>query len=287
MPELPDLLYIRDYLNHPLKDRTITGVRIKQPVILRTTLDEPFEQTLHGRRIEKVRIHGPFIHMLLSRNHHLIINLMLSGRIQHQCPGERAEGNLCCSIDLDDGTSLNICDNKLMAKVYSSSSDQLGQIPRFNEQGIDVLSDTFTADAFLSLTSQHGRMQVRVFVNDQTLLSAIGNAYADEVLFDARIHPKSLLAHLDRTQLMALYSSIKHVIRWGTEEVRKAGAPIQTRVRDHMQVRNRKGQPCRRCGTTIRREGVRGHDVFFCPRCQPPTRSHFLDWRKIDTDGHT
>jgi formamidopyrimidine-DNA glycosylase len=287
MPELPDLLYIRDYLHPRLKDRTITAVRIRQPVILRTTLDEPFERTLSGRRIEEVRIRGPFIHLLLSVNHHLIINLMLSGRIQHQRPGERVEGYLCCSIDLDDGTSLNICDSKLMAKVYSSSGDQFGQIPRFNEQGIDVLSDTFTADAFSSLASRHRRKQVRVFINDQTILSAIGNAYADEVLFDARIHPKSLVAHLDRTQLDALYSSIVHVLRWGAEEVRKAAGPIQTKVRDHMRVRNRKGQPCPRCGTTIRREGVRGHDVFFCPRCQPPTRFHFLDWRNIDTDRQT
>lgn len=287
MPELPDLLYIRDYLESSLKSRTVTGVRIKQPVILRTTLDEPFERTLPGRRIEEVRIHGPFLHLLLSLNHHLIINLMLSGRMQHQRPGEKVEGYLCCSIDLDDGTSLNICDSKLMAKAYSSSGDQLGQIPRFNTQGIDVLSDTFTADIFSTLASQNRRKQVRVFINDQTILSAIGNAYADEILFDARIHPKSLVAHLDRRQLDALHASIMHILRWGAEEVRKAALPIQTKVRDHLRVRNRKGRPCQRCGTTIRREGVRGHDVFFCPRCQPPTRSHFLDWRNIDTDPQT
>jgi formamidopyrimidine-DNA glycosylase len=284
MPELPDLLYIRDYLRPRLIDRTITGVRIKQPVILRTTLDEAFEKTLPGRRIEDVCIRGPFIHLLLSLNHHLIINLMLSGRMQHQRPGKKVAGYLCCSVDLDDGTSLNICDNNLMAKVYSSSGDRLGRIPRFNEQGIDVLSETFTADAFSALASKHRRKQVRVFINDQTILSAIGNAYADEVLFDARIHPKSLVAHLDRPRLDALHTSIVNVLRWGAEEVRKAGAPIQTRVRDHMRVRNRKDQPCPRCGATIRREGVHGHDVFFCPRCQPPTRSHFLDWRRVDTD---
>jgi formamidopyrimidine-DNA glycosylase len=66
---------------------------------------------------------------------------------------------------------------------------------------------------------------------------------------------------------------------WAVDEVRRAGQPIHIKVRDHLRVRNRHGEPCPRCGTTIRREGVRGYDVFYCPSCQPPTRRHFIDWR--------
>ena len=69
-------------------------------------------------------------------------------------------------------------------------------------------------------------------------------------------------------------------MRWGITEVEKAAQPIQVKVRDHMKVRNRKGEPCARCGTTIRREGVRGYDVFFCPVCQPATRKVFIDWKR-------
>ena len=79
--------------------------------------------------------------------------------------------------------------------------------------------------------------------------------------------------------LARLYEAIGSVIRWGIEEVARAQQPIHVKVRDHMKVRNRKGSPCVRCGTTIRREGVRGYDVFFCPTCQASTRRSFIEWR--------
>lgn len=284
MPELPDLLYIREYLRTNVVPRTISEVGIKQPVVLRTTLGEPFDESIRNRQIEDVRIRGPFLHFLLSGDRDLILNLMLAGRLQHQHEGERPEGYLCCSFHLDDGTKLNLCDSTIMAKVYSSSRNSIHLIPRFSNQGVDISSAAFTPEVFVSLTSRHRRKQVRVFLTDQTIVSAIGNAYADEILFDARIHPKTFIAQLSSTQLEQLYSSIIGVLHWATGEVRKAAQPIHMKVRDHLRVRNRKEMPCPRCGTTIRREGVRGHDVFFCPNCQPPTRRHFLDWRNLDIE---
>ncbi len=66
-----------------------------------------------------------------------------------------------------------------------------------------------------------------------------------------------------------LYEAIRGVIAWGIDEVERAGRPLEDKVRDHVKVRNRLGEPCPVCGTTIRRVGVLGYDAFFCPRCQP------------------
>ena len=115
---------------------------------------------------------------------------------------------------------------------------------------------------------------------DQTALSAIGNAYADEILFEAGIHPKTTCNQLGEKDVERLYESVRKVIQWGIDEVEKAAQPIHVKVRDHMRVRNRKDQPCPRCGTTIRRVGVLGYDAFFCPRCQPATRRQFIDWNR-------
>jgi formamidopyrimidine-DNA glycosylase len=282
MPELPDLLYICTYLNANVKGRKITGVTVKQPVVIRTTLNEPFDRSLVGSQIMEIFIWGPFFRFFLSSDRELIINLMLAGHLQHQRPGERPEGHLCVTIELDDASRLNLSDNTLMAKLYCTARGQYEKVPRFRERGLDVLSDKFTHDAFLTVAAQHRRKQVRVFLNDQTILSAIGNAYADEILFEAGIHPKTLIAHLDKSQLRRLHASIRSILEWGTRQVENAAQPIQVKIRDHMRVRNRKGQPCPRCGAIIRREGVHGHDVFFCPRCQPATRSQFLDWRKLE-----
>jgi formamidopyrimidine-DNA glycosylase len=222
------------------------------------------------------------MHFLLSDGVELIINLMLAGRIQHVRPGETPEGHLCLSLALDDEAALNVIDREKMAKIYITSRGRYGQIPRFSGQGIDVLSPEFTPEKFVEIAAGHRRKQVRVLINDQTILSAIGNAYADEILFEARIHPKTLVSRLGEPDLRRLHAAIRAVLEWGIQEVKRAGAPIQKKVRDHLRVRNRKGEPCPRCGATIRREGVRGHDVFFCPQCQPPTHARFIDWRRDD-----
>ncbi len=104
---------------------------------------------------------------------------------------------------------------------------------------------------------------------DQSALSAIGNAYADEVLFAAGIHPKTPCTRLDAERRGRLFDAIRGVIAWGIDEVGRAGRPLEDKVRDHVKVRNRLGEPCPVCGTTIRRVGVLGYDSFFCPRCQP------------------
>ncbi len=280
MPELPDLLYIRKYLERNLAGVRITGVDIAQPIVLRTAVRGDPAGLLTGRTIVAVSLRGPFIRLSLDPPLDLVVNLMLAGRLQHQRPGERPVGHRCVSFLLGDGSRLNIADEKKMAKVYCVDAGNYGVIPKFDRQGVDILSDAFTLPAFRSLVSLHGRKQVRVFINDQTILSAIGNAYADEILFEARIHPKTFVGKLGADQVDALYAAIRSVMRWAIEEVERAGEPIEQKVRAHLRVRNRHGEACPRCGTTIRREGVRGHDVFFCPRCQPASRRLFIDWNR-------
>ena len=284
MPELPDLLHIRKYLSNMIEGKTITGVTVKQTVVLRVAVDQRFDQAMSNRIIEAVAIHGPFLRFDLSDSIDIVTNLMLSGRLQHQRGPEKVDGHLCCSWHLDDGSRLNLCDENKMAKVYVVQHGSYEAIPKYREQGIDIRSLQFTLQAFKELARKHSRKQVRVFINDHTILSSVGNAYADEILFDARIHPKTFVSRLKEEEISRLYASIVSVIEWGTQKVEEAAKPIQVKVRDHMKVRNRKGEPCPRCGTTIRREGVRGHDVFFCPRCQPASRHLFIDWNKTETD---
>ena len=280
MPELPDLLYIQKYLRNNTVGRTVTNTEVKRPIVVRNATDGSFEDALCGRRIEAIQLAAPFLALQFDQEIDLVLNLMLAGRIQHQRAREKADGYLCVALALDDGTHLNICDDQQMAKVYLVRHGEYSTVPKYEELGVDILSNDFTLAGFRELAKQHSRKQVRVMINDHTILGSIGNAYADEILFDAGIHPKTFVAKLTREDIDRLYGSIVAVMQWGIAEVEKAAQPIQVKVREHMKVRNRKGQPCPRCGTTIRREGVRGYDVFFCPKCQPATRKLFLDWNK-------
>jgi formamidopyrimidine-DNA glycosylase len=286
MPELPDLLYIQPRLQAALTGRRVITVQIRQPIILRSFIDRPPAEILEGLAFTGVSLRGPFIRLTTGSGVDIIVNLMLAGRLHIQEPGDKAPGHLCLSLALDNGTRLNLCDDEKMAKVYLVRSAEAASVPRYGTQGIDVLSVAFTEEAFAALAAQHRRKQVRVFINDHSILSAIGNAYADEILWEARIHPKSLVASLTPARLADLHRAITGTLAWGAAAVREASQPIHVKVREHMRVRNRHGEPCPRCGSTIRREGVRGHDVFFCPACQPATRRHFIDWTAAG-GGHT
>jgi len=248
--------------------------------VLRLALEGSLQDAVAGKEIESVKIHGPFLTLSIAEDFDIVVNLMVAGRVQHQCQGERPLGYRCLSLLLDGGSSLNICDPELMAKVYLVPRGEYGVIPKYQTQGISITESAFTQERFLQLMQLHSRKQVRVFINDHTILSSIGNAYADEILFEAGIHPKTFVARLSAEDRSRLYEAIQSVMEWGKNEVKKAGKPIHEKVRDHMRVRNRRGEPCPRCGTTIRREGVRGNDVFFCPHCQPASRKLFVDWSK-------
>ena len=280
LPELPDLLYIQKYLRNNILGRAVADVAVKRPIVVRNAINQPFEETLRGRCINDVHLAAPFFTLKFDREVDLVLNLMLAGKLQHQRLREKPAGYCCVTLHLDDETRLNICDEQQMAKVYLVRSGHYSTVPKYEQLGIDILSPGFTIAKFRELAKQHSRKQVRVMINDHTILASVGNAYADEILFDAGIHPKTFVGKLTAEELDRLHGSILSVMRWGIAEVEKAVQPIQVKVRDHMKVRNRKGEPCPKCGTTIRREGVRGYDVFFCPKCQPATRKLFIDWNK-------
>ncbi|MCP4133663.1 MAG: DNA-formamidopyrimidine glycosylase, partial [bacterium] len=151
------------------------------------------------------------------------------------------------------------------------------QIPGLLTQGTDILSDDFTLEFFLTRINKK-RSQARVFIMDQTVISSIGNAYADEILFDAKIHPKTPCNKLDDEEKNRLYESICRVMRLGIKKIEESGQPIEVKIRDHMKVRNRKDTPCPECGTTIRRASVHGYDTFFCPQCQPVKGKSAIPW---------
>ncbi len=284
MPELPDIIYVAAKLKAELEGKKITEVTVRQPLVLRNVIDRPSSEVLIGAVLRKVWYRGPFFVFQMDEAAELIVNLMLAGRFQYQRRGEKAMGYLCLSLGSEDGSRLNLCDEQKMAKAYLVPCGDHAGVPGFEHQGIDIMSPAFTGEAFREIAKRHTRKQVRVMINDHTILSSIGNAYADEILFEAGIHPKTLVAKLKADEVERLHGAIGSVMRWGIEEVQKAGQPVEVKVREHMKVRNRHGQPCPRCGATIRREGVRGYDVFFCPKCQPATRKQFIDWSRAGSE---
>jgi formamidopyrimidine-DNA glycosylase len=279
VPELPDLEYIVGKLKPRLAGRKITEVVVREPIVLRMLLPDVggFAEALPGRTIEGLERRGPFLVFALGGRAELIVHCMLAGRLQISGKTGKPVSHLCFSLALDNGDVLRYGDEKRMGKVYLIASGAYDSIPGYREQGVAILGPEFTLERFEALIKGR-RHQARVFLMDQAALSAIGNAYADEILFAAGIHPKTPCGSLSADQRRALYESIRSVMAWGIAEVEKASQPIETKVRDHMRVRNRKDEPCPVCGGTIRRTGVLGYDSFYCPNCQKATKPQRIPW---------
>jgi len=279
MPELPDLVHIVKTLGPKIDGRVITHATVKNPIVLRVLVPGDFPELVAAKTITGPVRHGPFLKFGLG-DLDLVLHLMLAGRLRLSNPGERALAFTAFSLELEEGLSLHYGDEKSMGKVYLCPAGSYEAIPGYLTQGVDVTTPAFTFDVFSDLIASK-KCQARVFIMDQSCLSAIGNAYADEILFEAKIHPKAPCNSLGPDRRRALYDAVRSVLSWGIEEVAKAGLPLEDRARDHMRVRGRAGEPCPRCGQTIRRTGVLGHDSFFCPSCQPDLTGRGLDWTKL------
>lgn len=283
MPERPDLDYFVPILDAELRGLAFTGVRAPRPVVLRLAVRGSPEELLVGRKIAKVSRRAAFVLFDLGlKEVELAIAPMLAGRFTLCPPADKAPGDLAVAFGLSDGRELRYRDDVQMGKVWIIPRGEYGVIPGFATVGVDVLDPkAFTRAAFRAIAKKR-RDQAKVFLLDKSALDSMGNAYADEVLWHAGIHPKTMVRSLSDQDLDRLHDAIASVISEARDEIARRKPPIDEKVRDFLSVRGRHGQPCPRCGTKIRSAGVHGHDADFCPTCQPDSRaSSLVDWRRV------
>ena len=275
MPELPDLLHVLATLRERVLGTHVTAERVAEPIVLRFLVRGNLSLLL-GRRLADISRRAHFL-IFRFEGLDLCVNPMLAGRFRLSDPGERREASLAFALTFDDAVELRYLDDKKMGKAYLTATDDWRAIPGMAGGGLDILSPQFTAERFVSLLKRR-RDQVRVFLLDKTALDSLGNAYADEVLYEAGIHPKTWCRSLTHEEALRLHKAIVDVMREAAAEVARRGEPIEVKVRDFLKVRLK--EECPRCGSKIRRAGVRGMDAYFCPRCQPATRAGLVDWTK-------
>jgi formamidopyrimidine-DNA glycosylase len=205
---------------------------------------------------------------------------MLAGRFVIGPRAAKEPKDLAAAFDLDDGRTLRYRDDVQMGKVYLIERGAWNVIPGLSKVGLDVLDPkAFTKQAFRALAKKR-KDQVKVFLMDKSALDAFGNAYADETCFAARIHPKAWVRSLGPEEVDRLHDAIVEVMTHACATIRERRPATDEKLRDFLKVRGRAGEPCARCGATLRKAGVHGEDAIFCPECQPDVRkSSIVDFR--------
>lgn len=272
MPEWPDLHVARGRLELALVGRRITGVKVGDPVVLRAT--RPADELLFGQSFRSVTHRGKFMLFGLD-DVELVVNPMLSGLFALAPWAAAATKDTRLRLALEDGTELRYRDDTRMGKVYVLR----GERPEESVSGLAGLGPEAPAireQDFAARARGRGG-DVRGLLQDQRVLAGIGNAYADEILWEARLHPKVQVRSLDAGGLAALHAAIGQVLARALDEV-EAGTPpaLGVKVRSHLRVRGRAGTPCPRCGTSIRRTRKGDDETDYCPGCQPPPPGQLL-----------
>jgi formamidopyrimidine-DNA glycosylase len=281
MPELPDLVHVAAEVRRAVGGRAIVDAQFGDPVVLRLMIPAAFPEVLRGRRLLDVERRGHFLRFALDEELLLVVNAMLAGRylLFDKKPARLPKATIL-ALSFAGGAELAYTDEMRMGKIYVARLAQEGEIPGYRDLGVDLLSPAFTRERFRELIRGR-RDQVRQFLLDKTALASIGNAYADEILFAARIHPKTFCHQLGPEQVDVLFGAIGRTLADAIAEISRRGEPIDVKVRDFLAVRGRDGKPCPVCGTTLRAVRVGAADACFCPTCQPTDRKLFVDFRKL------
>ncbi len=284
MPELPEVETIVRELGRRAVNRKITQARLFRGDILKRVPAEvsDFNSFFRGRRFQSVRRRGKYLLFALDGGDLLLAHLGMTGKFILGNAHDPDPGHLCSRFVFADGGRLDHVDIRRFGKLELYRSGEV--IPVLDRLGVDPLSPDFGADSLKSLVfigdgRKKRRQAVHSALLDQRLISGVGNIYACEALFRAGIKPERRAGSLSRRERGRLAQSLREVLQ---EALACGGTTVSDyrRVDDKpgdfsrfLQVYSRAGEPCRVCGTEIRRRRLHGRSVYFCPGCQKTKRS--------------
>ncbi len=267
MPELPDLEIIRGFLEEHVVGHTIVATEVVRPTVIRNLLGGDFAARLADQRVTVVRRHGKFLLFDLASGEHVVLNPMLAGRLQYCPPDAGRLPRTYLVLTLDDAHQLRYSDQRSMGKIYLT--DDLARVPGFNELGPDALDPALTLEVFRERLRRF-RGEIKRVLTRQDLVAGIGNAYADEILWQAGISPFCKSPKLSGDEVARLYGAMHQVFSEAIATLgQRVGADIHVEVRDFLRVHRRGGEPCPRCGTRLSEITAQQRITSFCRKCQP------------------
>ena len=269
MPEVPDLEAIRAFLNRRIVGQTITRVEVPGPIVIRVPRDD-FIRLLEGDSFGESHRYGKFLLFPLASGRVMVVNPMLTGRFVYVEKSGRKFARTCFILGLDDGHELRYADQRYMGRVYLVTPEELKSVPQFSEMGPDVLDPSLTEEAYLERLRRHNGQIKNILVNHK-FVAGIGNAYSDEILWEAKVHPYRKRTQLTDEEITALYQAINSVMDWAIAilaDLMKDNLDY-TEWRGHLRVHRQGGKPCPRCGSTISEVTAGQRITSFCRTCQP------------------
>lgn len=273
MPELPEIEALRELLGARLEGRRVVSVALRQFALVKT-FDPPLD-ALIGRPLVGVRRHGKHLLLDFDGAYTLAIHLGIGGRILLTDAGRKPGRAVSLEMALDDGGALRIVElgTKKRSSVHLLRAPDLDG--HLSGLGIDALALELTAERLASLLGAE-RAQLKHFLVDQHWIAGIGNAYSDEILWEARLAPLRLTTTLDAAEVDRLHRAIRDVLSGAVSRARGDNYLLLARgdERGTFQVHRRDREPCPRCGQPIASIHYAESSLQYCPACQVEGRRY-------------
>ena len=260
MPELPDVTVYIENLQRLLKGNRLTAIRLFNPFLLRTAVP-PISSALGKRIVDLSRI-GKRIVISLEDDLHLVLHLMIAGRLHW--PGKKARHTLAL-FEFENGTlSLTEAGTKRRASLHFVQGE--AALRALDPGGIEILDADLKSFCEKLLSENH---TLKRALTDPRLFAGIGNAYSDEILHRAKLSPIALTRDLSTEEVERLYQATRNTLEEWTERLRGEAFPEKvTAFREGMAVHGRYGKPCPVCGAPVQRIVYAESETNYCARCQ-------------------
>jgi len=270
MPELPFVTVAVENLAPLVIGRTVEDVVVRGVSVLKTF--EPSIAELRGRQIFGVRRRAKLLILDISGDLVLVIHLRRNGRLRAVPRGTgRTARDLALVLALDRGPDIQMIEigSKKAALVWLYPAGRLGGAEPLAGLGVEPLSPGFTPGA-LATALRSARMRLKAFLVTQRYVVGIGNTYADEILWEARLSPQAMTTALDEEDAGRLHGAITSILERGIDVHRSAAAgalPMKEPL-EGLAVHRKGGEPCPRCGTRIAVIYYEDRETYYCPLCQ-------------------
>jgi len=287
MPELPEVETIRLGLKGLLPGRQITTVDFDWPKSF-PNAPADVKRFLIGAQVLEVKRRAKVLIIDLSSQYSLVVHLKMTGQLVFRSPGvqfgaghpseslihELPDRSTRVTLTFKDGSQLFFNDQRKFGWVRLMPTIEVMELDFFKKVGPEPLGEDFDGKLLFERLQRRKNTSIKAAILDQTVLAGVGNIYADESLWGAKIHPARLVRDLKPAQVNKLYNELVYVLRMA---IQKGGSTDKNYVNaegkrgsylSFARVFRREGQTCPRCGTIIEKTRVAGRGTHFCPHCQ-------------------
>lgn len=273
IPELPEVETLRRSLLPYIPSPVVQSVEVLHPSVIQPSNEIEFKRNLIGKQITEAKRRGKYLVLVLSPTGSLVIHLRMTGQFFYRPPQERTQPKIAHThliMNFVDGSAFHYADVRRFGRICYHDSEILD--PGYCALGPEPFDSSFTVDYLKILGSR--KAPIKSLLLQQNLIAGLGNIYADEALFRARIHPLRSANTLSEYEWGALHHSICSVIH---EAVESRGSSLRDYLdanrekgsyQDQWSVYQQTGKPCIHCGTLIERVKVAGRSSHYCPSCQ-------------------